>query len=301
MNRHSDNQHTRQKKIALINDFCGFGRCSLTVSLPIVSALGIQACPVPTAVFSNHTAYRSFYKHDMTDALDSYIAEWRKLSLSFDAVLAGYLASPEQIDITTAFVHEFQKSGGVFILDPVMGDNGKLYQAYAGTMLERMKELTKISDVLTPNLTESCFLTGTSYDAVKQLRGKALTDRLRDISAKLSERMNKGIGRVVISGIESDHYIGNYIYDHDFHELIRMKKTGPSRCGTGDVFSSIISACLVNGDSLKDAVVLAARFIGQCITVSDAYEIPLTDGVAFEDMLCMLTAHRSQPGAKNNH
>ena len=100
MNRHSDNQNTRQKKIALINDLCGFGRCSLTVSLPIVSALGIQACPVPTAVFSNHTAYRSFYKHDMTDALDSYIAEWRKLSLSFDAVLAGYLASPEQNRLT---------------------------------------------------------------------------------------------------------------------------------------------------------------------------------------------------------
>lgn len=92
-----------QKKLALINDFCGFGRCSLTVSIPIVSAMGIQACPVPTAVFSNHTAYKSFYKHDMTAALDSYLSEWSKLHLKFDAILSGYLSSPEQIGITSEF------------------------------------------------------------------------------------------------------------------------------------------------------------------------------------------------------
>ena len=294
MNTCTGRQPAGQKKIALINDFCGFGRCSLTVALPIVSALGVQACPIPTAVFSNHTAYESFYKHDMTAVLDSYIAEWRRLSLSFDAVLAGYLSSPEQIDITSAFVQEFQKPDGVFILDPVMGDNGRLYQAYAGSMLERMKKLTGFSDVLTPNLTESCFLTDTPFDAVRSLHGRALTDKLCEISQKLSKQMHNGDGRVVISGIESEHYIGNYIFDHDVHELVRMKRTGASRCGTGDVFSAIISASLVNGDSLRDAVVLAARFIGKCVTVSDNYEIPLTDGVAFEDVLYMLTAHRDR-------
>lgn len=301
MDLHTVTRHSSQKKLALINDFCGFGRCSLTVALPIVSALGVQACPVPTAVFSNHTAYDSFYKHDMTDVLDNYISEWRRLSLSFDAILAGYLSSPGQIDITSEFVYEFLLSGGSFILDPVMGDSGRLYSAYESSMLERMKELVTLSNVLTPNLTEACFLTDTSYDAVRKLKGSALTNSLYELSAKLSERMKGGSGLVVISGIEAGQYIGNYIYDHGFHELIRMKKTGASRCGTGDVFSSVISASLIQGDSLKDAVVLAARFIGKCIKVSDAYNTPLTDGVAFEDVLGMLTAHKSKSGTQNNH
>ncbi len=294
-------RHSTQKKLALINDFCGFGRCSLTVALPIVSALGVQACPVPTAVFSNHTAYDSFYKHDMTDVLDSYIAEWRRLSLSFNAVLAGYLSSPGQIDITSEFVHEFLMPDGTFILDPVMGDNGRLYSAYESSMLGHMKELVTLSNVLTPNLTEACFLTDISYDAVSKLKGSALSNSLYELSAKLSGRMKGGNGLVVISGIDAGQYIGNYIYDRGFHGLIRMKKTGASRCGTGDVFSSVISASLIQGDSLKDAVVLAARFIGKCIKVSDTYSTPLTDGVAFEDVLGMLTAHKSRSGTQNNH
>ena len=107
MNNLSGMNRGSQKKLAMINDFCGFGRCSLTVSIPIVSAMGIQACPVPTAIFSNHTAYKSFYKHDMTGCLDSYLAEWKKLDLHFDALLSGYLASPMQIDITAKFSRDF--------------------------------------------------------------------------------------------------------------------------------------------------------------------------------------------------
>ena len=114
-----------QKKLALINDFCGFGRCSLTVSIPIVSAMGVQACPVPTAVFSNHTAYESFYKHDMTAALGSYLNEWSKLNLRFDAILSGYLSSPEQIGITSEFAGNFLANVLYGLIDPRMRKRGR--------------------------------------------------------------------------------------------------------------------------------------------------------------------------------
>lgn len=299
MNNLSGMNRGSQKKLAMINDFCGFGRCSLTVSIPIVSAMGIQACPVPTAIFSNHTAYKSFYKHDMTGCLDSYLSEWKKLDLHFDALLSGYLASPMQIDITAKFSRDFLALGGIFILDPVMGDNGRLYSAYNPDMLIRMKELLKNSDVITPNLTESCFLTDTPYNDVVCLKGKALDDSLCMMAMKLSKEMKGGCGRVIISGIESPHYIGNYIYEAGIHRLIKMKKSGISRCGTGDIFSAIISASLVRGNSLFEAVTLAAQFIRKCITVSDSYNIPLTGGVAFEDVLYMLTPHRDSHS--NNH
>lgn len=299
MNNLSGTNRGSQKKLAMINDFCGFGRCSLTVSIPIVSAMGIQACPVPTAVFSNHTAYESFYKHDMTAYLDNYLSEWSKLGIKFNAILSGYLSSPKQIDITSQFSHDFLAGDGIFILDPVMGDNGKLYSSYSPDMLMLMKELLKNSDVITPNLTESCFLTDTPYSDVSALKGNALNECLDDMAVRLSHRMKGGCGRVIISGIESGCYIGNYIYEPDTHKLIKMKKSGVSRCGTGDIFSAIISASLVRGGSLCEAVSLAAHFIQKCISVSDSYKIPLTDGVAFEDVLYMLTPPKRRH--KNNH
>ena len=288
MKTYSGMNRGSQPKIALINDFCGFGRCSLTVSIPIVSAMGIQACPVPTAVFSNHTAYDSFYRHDMTSSLDSYIGEWEKLGLSFPAILAGYLSTPRQIDITTDFVSRFLAPEGIFILDPVMGDNGRLYSSYGPEMLLHMKRLTGLCDVLTPNLTEACFLTDSTYEDVRRLKGAALTGRLYDMAAGLSAGMRGGNGRVVISGIESEHYIGNYVFEPGLQRLLKTKKSGVSRCGTGDIFSAIISASLLRGSTLTEATALASRFIKSCIAASDSYNVPLTDGVAFEAVLGML-------------
>ena len=291
----------RQPKIALINDMCGFGRCSLTVSMPIISAMGIQACPVPTAVFSNHTAYESFYRQDMTAALPQYITEWSKLRLRFNAVLAGYLSSPEQIRITAEFAESFTASEGVFVLDPVMGDNGRLYSAYQSDMLERMKELVSYSDVLTPNLTEACFLTDTDYNSVLGALGKKRSDMLLKMAESLSSGMKGGCGKVVISGIETKEYIANFIYDNGTGTCLRSKKSGPSRCGTGDIFSSIITAAIVSEHTFNEAVKLAAAFIRKCITVSDDYEIPLTDGVAFEEVLYTLIDHQRIIQRRNNN
>ena len=150
------------KKIAVINDFCGFGRCSIAAQLPIISALKIQCCPVPTSIFSNHTGYDSFYYTDFTKHMYDYINEWKKLNLKFDAVLTGFLASVQQIEIVKYFFESFKNT--IKIIDPVMGDNGNLYPTYSNDLAQKIREIVCFADVLTPNLTEACILTNTEYN-----------------------------------------------------------------------------------------------------------------------------------------
>ena len=146
--------HNNQKKIALINDFTGFGRCSIAVELPVISMLRVQCCPVPTSVFSNHTGFESFYFDDYTDRMRRYVAEWKKLELKFNGICSGFLGSAEQISIVREFINEFNSEGTVVVVDPVMGDYGKIYSTYTDEMCRLMKELVALADIITPNLTE---------------------------------------------------------------------------------------------------------------------------------------------------
>ena len=130
--------HNHQKKIAVINDFCGFGRCSIAASLPIISALKIQCCPLPTSIFSNHTGFESFYFNDYTENMQKYIDEWKKLDLHFNGILSGFLGSAEQIEIVTAFLKHFKDESTITVIDPVMGDYGKLYPTYSPVLAEKM-------------------------------------------------------------------------------------------------------------------------------------------------------------------
>ena len=157
--------HNTNKKVAIINDFSGFGRCSLTVAMPIVSYLGVQACPVPTAIFSNHTGYDSFYCKDLTEDLTAYIGEWQKLDLHFDGISSGFLGSIYLIDTVIEFIKHFKGDDTKVVVDTVMGDNGKVYPTYTTDMCKRLIDLLQYSDVITPNVTEACFLTDTPYKA----------------------------------------------------------------------------------------------------------------------------------------
>ena len=145
--------HNTTKKIAAINDLTGFGRCALTVTIPVISAMGVQCCPVPTALFSNHPAYPSHFSRDFTTELPAYFSEWKKLGLTFDGILSGYLNSLEQISLTKQFIREFSTKNTKIIIDPVMGDHGKLYSVYTEEMCSAMKELCSLAHILTPNLT----------------------------------------------------------------------------------------------------------------------------------------------------
>ena len=270
--------HNRQNKIAVINDISGFGRCSIAVAMPIISQLKIQCCPIPTSIFSNHTGYKSFYFDDYTDHMQNYIDEWKKLDLRFQGMLTGFLGSARQIEIVRKFIEDFRDSRTKVIIDPVMGDNGKPYPTYTEDMCNRMKELVRYADILTPNLTEACILTDTLYtpDSFKT------KDYFR-IAEKLSKT---GAEKIVITGISMGEYIGNIVFekDHPPH-VIKQKRVGHERSGTGDVFSAIIAADCVHNTDFAVSVRKASGFVKKCIAVTEGFDIPPTDGVCFEEIL----------------
>lgn len=273
--------HNKQKKIALINDFTGFGRCSITVALPIISMLKVQCCPIPTAILSNHTGFQSFFFDDYTSKMEEYADEWKKLGLEFQGILSGFLGSGRQIRIVRKFFRDFSTKDTIIIVDPVMGDYGQLYPTYTKKMCEEMKKLVSSADILTPNLTEACFLTDTPYH-----EGKWTLKELKNISEKLNLM---GPKKIVITGVNQGDYISNLCYEKDKHVTIRRShRVGTSRSGTGDVFAAIVAADAVNGVSFDDSVKKASNFVKRCIERSIQLDLPITDGVCFEEILSTL-------------
>lgn len=272
--------YNRQKKIALINDLSGFGRCSITVELPIISHMKIQCCPIPTSIFSNHTGYQSYYYEDFTEQMIPYIEEWKKLNLKFDGICSGFLGSARQIEIVRNFFKHFKSEDTIVILDPVMGDYGNPYATYTEDMCRLMKELVPYADIITPNLTEACILTDTPYKEHWKLK------ELRKLGEKLEE---KGPRKIVITGIPQGAYVANYCCETGKEpSIIKTHKVGTSRCGTGDIFTSIIAADAVNGVEFSDSVRKASHFVKKSILRSIERNIPLTDGVCFEELLYQL-------------
>ncbi len=269
------NKHNVQKKIAIINDMTGFGRCSLTVEIPIISKMGIQCCPIPTSILSNHTAYESYFFKDFTDYMDKYVHEWKKLGLEFQGILTGYLGSIKQFEMIERIIHEIKSKKSIIVVDPVMGDDGKLYSSYTNEMSEKMRELVKNADIITPNLTEASLLLGISEG-----------EKIPKVEEMLEKLLEMGPKKVVITGVEKDGYILNYCKEAQ-HEvkIVKAKKIGESRAGTGDVFSAIIAADAINGEDFYESVKKANDFLMKCIKRSMEYEIPIEDGVCFEEFL----------------
>lgn len=270
--------HNRQKKIAVIGDLTGFGRCSLTVSVPVISKLKIQCCPVPTAILSNHTAFRSCFIHDFTDHFLDYTSEWKKLGLKFSGIYTGYLGSREQFAYVTDFIRNFRTEKTIITVDPVMGDNGRAYRGFSNEMFTEMKSLISLADIITPNLTEACILTDTPY--------KDSGWRMRDLDAMIRKLGQMGPGKIVITGIPQGNFIANLSFEGgNIEKITRQYRIGDQRFGTGDIFASVIAADAVNGIPFALSVRRASRFVRRCILKSIEMELPQTDGVAFEEVL----------------
>ena len=270
--------HNRQKKIAVINDMAGFGRCSLAVSIPIISRMGVPRCALPTAIFSNHTGFPSYFMDDYTKHFREYAGEWKKLGLHFQGISTGFLGSKEQVELVLEFLEEFSDSGTIIAVDPVMGDYGRIYPSYTEEMCEEMRLLVHRAQIITPNLTEACILTRTEYHD-----GKWTMRELRRMIAALRDL---GPERIVITGIPQGEFIANLCLRSDGQlKLTRQYRIGEQRSGTGDVFSSIIIADAVNGVHFDDSVKKASRFVKRCILKSIEMGIPTTDGVCFEEVL----------------
>ena len=233
-----------QKKIAIINDIAGFGRCAMTVLLPIISYMGVQGCPLPTSIFSSNTAFPHFFMDDYTERMEAYIENWGKIGLSFDGIATGYLGSVRQIDIVRQFIRDFSEEGTLVIVDPVMGDHGRLYSAYTVELCTELRKLVELADIITPNLTEACHLLEIPY--------KGSGWKRKELFAMAEQLSKMGPSHVVITGIPQGEYIANYVYVKEAQEepaarLTRIHKAGAERCGTGDVFAAVVAADAVNG------------------------------------------------------
>ncbi|MCF2617917.1 pyridoxamine kinase [Oscillibacter valericigenes] len=272
-------------RVAAIHDMSGFGRCSLTVAIPILSAMGIQCCPLPTAFLSTHTGgFEGFTFLDMTDELPKVAAHWKSLGLEFQAVYSGFLGSERQIAIVEDFLREFRGADTAAVIDPVMGDHGEVYQTYTPAMCAGMARLAELADVITPNLTEAALLLGVPYDALPA--GEA---GCREIVERLSL---DGRRSVVLTGASTaPELTGAMCFDAKTGrtEAVQTRRVPQEFHGTGDVFASVLTGALVQDASLPDAVRQAVDFVRACAERTAKAGIPMREGVEFEPLLGLLT------------
>lgn len=270
-------------RLAMINDIAGFGRCSTTVSLPVISVMKVQVCPVPTSVLSNHLGFPLCHFDDYTSHMRDYIKIWKELGLTFDGLYCGFLGNEEQIDIVREFVEMFRPP--LFLLDPVMGDHGRAYSSITETHVQKMKELLPLADIITPNITEACLLTGTPWKdrewTMQELSG--LCERLASLCLKDSVSAS-----IVITGIRQGDFLVNFLWDDGVYTTVASPIAGASRPGTGDIFASILAADAVRGETLLSSVQKAANFVGLCIAGSEKAGTPVQEGVVFEKYLAAL-------------
>ena len=266
------------KKVALINDLSGFGKCSLTAAIPVISVLGVQACPLPTAVLSAQTGFESYYCDDFTDRMDYFTEEWKKMGETFDGIYSGYLAGPKQIEKVLHFLKQFKENDTLYLADPVMGDHGRKIRIFSEELLEGMKELTIKANVMTPNLTELCLLADEDYENIISYRQEDdYIKRIQEICERLLSQA-KAEQTIVVTGIvrEKENFYIETLY------------TGKSFSGTGDLFASVICGCLVKGMSIAEAMKKAAYFLQEAIEEASRENIPANHGVHFEKYLYRL-------------
>lgn len=269
------------KRIAAVHDLSGFGRVSLTVVIPILSSMGFQVCPLPTAVLSSHTQYPEFSILDLTDEMPRIIAEWKKLDVQFDAFYTGYLGSPRQVQIVSDFIDDFRQPDDLVVVDPVLGDNGRLYTNFDESMIRKMRHLAAKADVITPNLTELFYLMDKPYKADNT--DEELKTYLRFLS-------DAGPQVVIITSVPvhgESHKTSVYAYNRvgNRYWKITCPYLPAHYPGTGDTFTSVITGALLQGDSLPIALDRATQFILQGIRATFGYEYDNREGILLEKVL----------------
>ena len=273
----------RQKRIAIINDITGFGRCSVTVQLPVISAMRVQACPLPTAILSVHTGFPNHYIDDYTERMRPYMENWAANALDFDAILTGFLGAERQIEVVLECIARFKGRHTRVIVDPVMGDNGSLYSSYTPELCGKMRQLLPYADLVTPNLTEACQLLGISYP-----RGGLVTaDELAQMAAEIAAM---GPRTVIITGLHAGENVRTYLYADGDGRSFDNPKVGRDRSGAGDAFAAIVAAALVRGIPIEEGAQRAADFIGHCLAYAEELDLPWNYGLPFEEFMGELTA-----------
>ncbi len=270
-------------RIAAVHDLCGYGKCSLGVAIPVLSAAGCDVCPVPTGLFSSHTAFPGWYMHDTTNILEDYLHAWKGIDVQIDAVYSGFLGAPEQVDIIRSLYQEYPAA--IKFVDPVMADHGKVYPTYTPELCTAMADLAKDVDVLTPNLTEAAIILGEPIE--EEWAGVNITD---DEAARLVHGLlDLGAKNVVLKGIqrEGETVIRNFVGGTDMPEIIEVENEYVPYMlhGTGDVYASCVLAGLMAGRSLVESVAFAGNFVHDAMIVSAKQPNFMDRGVSFEPLL----------------
>lgn len=274
------------KKVAAIHDLSGYGRASLTAIIPTLSSMGVQVCPLPTAILSNHTGGFECYSYvDLTDSMEEYISMWKKLGLSFDCIYSGFLGSTRQIKIVSDFIDYFGNKENLVVVDPVMGDNGKLYSSFTNDIIPEMRKLVAKADLITPNFTEAAFLLGIEKvpETLDSETAKDWLKRLADLGPKI----------VVITSAPDNKNPENtnvlaYDKENEMFWKVGCRYIPAAYPGTGDTFTSVVIGSLLQGDSLPVALDRGVQFISQCIKASYGFNYPKRNGVLLEKELGIL-------------
>lgn len=269
-------------RIAAIHDLSCFGRCSLTIALPVLSAMGCQCCPLPTALLSAHTGISGFTFLDTTGEMRRISAHWSQLSLHFQAIYTGFLGSAPQINLVEDFLRRFHAPDTLLVMDPVMGDHGTPYKTCTPALRQGLRELVAQADVITPNLTEAAILLDIPYHE----------SQTADASELVRALSLQGQRSVVLTGYAAaPGQVGALCYDRDTRqvEAIQTARVPQDFPGTGDLFASVLTGALTRGAPLLQAARTAVDFVGSCVARSVAEGAGKAEGVDFEPLLRQLT------------
>ncbi len=271
------------KKVLTIQDISCLGKCSITVALPIISAMGSETVILPTAVLSTHTMFQNFTVKDLTDQLLPITDHWKNQNVKFDAIYTGYLGSQEEIEIAKKVFADFKTQDNLIFIDPVMADNGKLYPAFDENYAKLNAELCGLADVIVPNITEACFMTDTEYkEEYDEAYIKDLLQKLAALGPKVVVLTGVSLSQGKTGFMGLDTKTGEYFsYQND--------RVDANFHGTGDIFASVCVGGLMRGDSLEEAMKTAADYTAKTISVTLENPEKPWYGVDFESTIGDLT------------
>ncbi len=269
------------QRVAAIHDLSGFGKASLTIVIPTLSSMGLQVCPLPTAILSTHTGgFNGLSFLDLTDEMEKIIAHWKTVETRFDAIYSGFLGSPKQIDIVSMFIDHFRTGGQLVVVDPVLADDGELYQTMGSEMVEGMRRLVAKADIVTPNLTELALLVNEPYSE---------TTTIDEVKQRMHKLAAKGPKYVAVTSIpvhetSQSSVIGLDTQSNRFWR-VKNEKVPVQYPGTGDTFTSVLLGSMMRGESFPASIDRAVQFVSLAIRWSFGFDHKHREGVAIEAVL----------------
>ena len=276
----------RVRRVAAINDLSGLGRCSLSAAIPVLSVLGVQPCPIPTAVLTNQTGFASYHLWECDDLFATFTREWKQRGVRPDGIFTGFLTGEAQVRAVQTFIEEFRTPDTLVLVDPVMADDGQRYGLFSESFCGRMCELALCADVVTPNLTELCFLTEADFAALTAHADDA--DYLDRVAALGDRLIAQGVKVVLVTGVHQGNSVYNVVCEAGRRAFVPSPCLGGSYSGTGDLFAAAAGGLMLNGCPAEEATRRAAAFLAAALADTVAAGTDRNEGVHFEPFLRLL-------------